>query len=292
MTTLMKLLRHRAMIKVALGNICREMDARADLHDLSKLRMDEFDGFAALDRATSDQRYGTDEQQQTMAKHSAVVDLHYSRNEHHPEHHSPGDMGWLDIVEMVCDWWAAWIVYDAEKPDDAKTTWANVLRRQRERFSDDLSPFQMVLAMEVAEWLEPYEELPAVDAPEAPAATASLGIVQRNEENQVACVLVPGMLSVEEMVDRVQQLTGVAPTRTALMHYRLLEWKDGYPMASPGHHEKCIECTVYDPGGIYSGATAGRLGTVWTQRELQAISKAEARSDGDKEEVADGESDV
>lgn len=273
MKTLAKILRHRAMVKVALGNLSRELAVRGELHDLSKLRPDELEGFGRLDAAASAVKYGSDEHAEIMSAAKEVVALHHSRNAHHPEHHGSGEMGWLDVVEMACDWWAAWIAYEADKPEDARTSWAETMARQRERFGETLTSFQLQLVESVAEWLEPHEpeetELPAAPLP---AGEEVIEKVVRDQEKRVRFVVVTGRLSVEDMVDRVQELADVQVTRTARLHYR---WFRKYPVldrlveAPHGNVAGAVECTVYDADGTFdAGGGTGWIGEARTRREL------------------------
>jgi len=282
-TTLAKIMRHRAMLKVAVGNLIQELQTRCELHDLSKLRGDEFGGICALDEATISTKYGSDEQRAAMKEHGAVIDLHYSRNEHHPEHHAPGEMGWLDIVEMVCDWWAAWVVYDAEKDDEHKTTWGEVLDRQCERFREELTPFQMDLAVDIAAWLEPEA---VIYPPEvAPKAKVPRSIyVHHTPENQVAFIVLPGRLSIEAIVDIARSLAQCEITRTAHLHYRWMEeWQDGegIPVGATRPEVGALLCSVYDPAGAYGVEFESYAGEAKAQRELDVESNPE-KEEGDE----------
>lgn len=107
-------LRHVTLLAHAMAHVTGDLEARARIHDLSKLTGAELPGFARLSAAVRGLKYGTQEYRDAMAEHKAVGDAHANGNSHHPEYHlqtcadrSPTTMGWLDIVEMVCDWWAA-----------------------------------------------------------------------------------------------------------------------------------------------------------------------------------------
>lgn len=81
---------------------------RAVVHDLSKYSPGEATGFGRIS-ATSNVEYGTEEYRQRLALVKPTIDLHQSRNPHHPEHWPNGyaDMGALDRIEMVADWLGA-----------------------------------------------------------------------------------------------------------------------------------------------------------------------------------------
>ena len=105
--------RHRTIVSATLRAIAYELMRRADLHDQSKLSLDEFEGFAKINRVGREHEYGSDEY---FAALNAVdpnpIPLHYSRNDHHPEFHAKITyMEFPELVEMVCDWYAASVTY-------------------------------------------------------------------------------------------------------------------------------------------------------------------------------------
>lgn len=126
--TLLTVLRHQRLVANQLRKLARELETRADVHDLSKLQFDEFGGFVEVNQIARRHAYGSEEYK-TSLKDNKAIELHFSRNSHHPEHYSGGfaDMGFIDFVEMVCDWQAANVTYgttDIEK----------VLTIQKDRF--------------------------------------------------------------------------------------------------------------------------------------------------------------
>jgi hypothetical protein len=78
-------------------------------HDNSKLDRFEADGFAKYTEILKDLAYGSEEYKQTLENMKPIIEHHYERNRHHPEHFRNGikDMNLLDIIEMLCDWKAA-----------------------------------------------------------------------------------------------------------------------------------------------------------------------------------------
>jgi hypothetical protein len=120
-------LRHRAYLREALAKVTRDLDRRANEHDLSKLLDDEVEGFSRINAAARVNKFGSPEYDEGMRRERATIDLHFSRNTHHPEGRT---QTWLDVVEMVCDWWAAWRGYDDNKRTWMETVRLNLVRRQ------------------------------------------------------------------------------------------------------------------------------------------------------------------
>lgn len=101
-------------------------------HDASKFEEPERSGFQAMtaDARLKDLTYGSEEYRAVLREHQPTINLHYSRNDHHPEYWAivdPGDeiaepfydkelvrngyairrMSLLSILEMLCDWKAS-----------------------------------------------------------------------------------------------------------------------------------------------------------------------------------------
>ena len=145
-TTLTTILKHKGLVQKYLHTLSQELEVRAIAHDLSKLGIDEFNGFVAINRVAREHPYGSKEYKASL-KDNDVIDLHFSRNPHHPEYHDAlvTDMGLLDIIEMVCDWKAACVTY-------GKTTLLEALEVQIERFG--LTKEQLYLIKLIIEEIE------------------------------------------------------------------------------------------------------------------------------------------
>lgn len=143
---LLTLTRHQRLVSHFLRRLARELEARADVHDLSKLQFDEFEGFVRINQVARKHPYGSPEYMQSLKDEQPTLDLHFSRNRHHPEYHpnGVGDMDFIDFVEMVCDWAAASKTYGTTEID-------NVLEVQRVRF--ELSEGQVKDAQLILEML-------------------------------------------------------------------------------------------------------------------------------------------
>jgi hypothetical protein len=136
--------RHIGFVKLALRTVTNALERRAEVHDLSKMRDDEFAGFSRINAAARVNKFGSPEYAEGMRRERATIDLHFSRNTHHPENQP---QNFLDIIEMVCDWWGARKGYDDPRPWDASV---QLNLAQKGKY---LSPEQLWLANEVAAFL-------------------------------------------------------------------------------------------------------------------------------------------
>lgn len=101
---------HMDIIKKVGKPIVEEFNRRVLTHDFSKLKNPEracYDKYIPLLKTA---KYGTPEYnkiRENMAKEG--LEHHYKENRHHPEHFEHGiqDMNLVDMLEMLCDWYAA-----------------------------------------------------------------------------------------------------------------------------------------------------------------------------------------
>lgn len=123
--------RHIAIVQKYLTQLAHRLEQRALEHDLSKLSKDEFAGFVEVNRIARLYPYGSPEYKNSLEGNKAI-DLHFSRNSHHPEYHKDGinDMTLLDVIEMVIDWQSASETYD-------KISFQEALPKHIERFNID-----------------------------------------------------------------------------------------------------------------------------------------------------------
>lgn len=168
-------LAHRAYLAEAHGLLSAELQRRAAVHDLSKLKDDEFHGFCRINTAARIQKFGSPEYQAGIDAERSVVDLHYLRNSHHPERpklagkaaeerrglpddatyweaHQDARLTFIDVIEMVCDWYAAWKGYGDER------SWAQSSLLNLEKKGPLLSAEQRWLAEEVIVFLESQQQ--------------------------------------------------------------------------------------------------------------------------------------
>lgn len=125
MKTLIKMLRHKAIVAKNFRALIARLQEREAMHDVSKFQQDEFDGFAELDSEEVFKLYGTDEYKRSIADNKGIK-LHYDRNSHHPEHFAGHEqsvggafggidfMSFIDLVEMVIDWKSACETYGTD----------------------------------------------------------------------------------------------------------------------------------------------------------------------------------
>lgn len=137
-------IRHKQFVEEGISFVTNELERRATVHDASKLLRDEFEGFAAISHMATVNRFGTPEYDENLKSQQETIDLHYSRNSHHPE---KTIMNFLDVIEMVCDWWGARKGYNDPR------SWEESYRINIEKKRQYLSPEQLWLAKEVADYL-------------------------------------------------------------------------------------------------------------------------------------------
>lgn len=164
--------RHRDFVRLALASVRHDLERRGIVHDASKLLDDEFAGFSRINAVARTQKFGSPEYRESMQTERATIDLHFSRNSHHPERPTligeqaeserglPDDctywdarqaaqMSFLDVIEMVCDWWGARTGYA-----DSRMTWQESVLMNLESKGKYLSESQIWLVHEVARFLE------------------------------------------------------------------------------------------------------------------------------------------
>jgi hypothetical protein len=164
-------LAHRAHLAAVLGRVTADLAHRAAVHDLSKLQDDEFEGYCRINAGVrGGAAFGSDEYRALMARERPVIDAHFKRNRHHPERPRllglaaeearglPDDntywaarfaeeMTFLDVIEMVCDWYAAHKGYGESRP------WKDSVEMNLKSKGKYLNEGQLWLARDVAAWL-------------------------------------------------------------------------------------------------------------------------------------------
>lgn len=151
--------RHVAYVRLALSTVEQAIQRRGLRHDLSKMLDDEFAGFSRINAAARINKFGSPEYKEGMKREKRTIDLHFSRNTHHAEFYAEHTdalvnnrgaegMTFLDIIEMVCDWWGAGKGYDDPRP------WLVSVELNFQQKGKFLSPEQLWLAQQVADFLE------------------------------------------------------------------------------------------------------------------------------------------
>ena len=166
--------RHRDFVRLALLHVIHDIERRSLTHDASKMLDDEFSGFARINAIARVNKFGSAEYKESMQQERATIDLHFSRNSHHPER--PGLLGeaaetqrglpddatywhardgarmtFLDVIEMVCDWWGARRGYGDTR------SWQDSVELNFTSKGHLLSGEQLWLAREVAAFLGTLE---------------------------------------------------------------------------------------------------------------------------------------
>lgn len=177
--------RHRDYVRLALTLVQQAVERRAIEHDASKMLDDEFAGFARINAVARTCKFGTPEYKASIQQERATVDLHFMRNSHHPERAKllgeaaetqrglPDDftywtardaaaMNFLDVIEMVCDWWGARLGYA-----DSRMSWMQSVAANIDSKGKHLNDWQTGLVHEVARFLEAAEPTKAGAAKES-----------------------------------------------------------------------------------------------------------------------------
>ncbi len=136
---------HIKRVNELLLQVCANLQARASVHDASKLLEPEksaFDRLKAL--SLSGMAYGSDEYRACLRAEKPAIQHHYKANSHHPEFYENGvdGMTLFDLVEMLVDWKAA-----TERMKDGGDIWRSIEMNQ-ERFK--LSPQLTVILQNTA----------------------------------------------------------------------------------------------------------------------------------------------
>lgn len=104
-------------------------------HDKTKLEEPELPVFATYGPKLKDSTYGSEEYKQFLKEMKYALDHHYCMNRHHPEYFVNGikDMNLIDIVEMICDWYAA-----SSRHDNGNIFNSIEINQERFGYSDEL----------------------------------------------------------------------------------------------------------------------------------------------------------
>jgi hypothetical protein len=96
---------------------------RSEEHDQSKLSPEEFHTAIILTKALKDTTYGDYVYKQTLDRYKKEIELHYQKNDHHPEHSGIHNMNLMSLIEMVCDHMAASNVTKTNYTQSDKDRW-------------------------------------------------------------------------------------------------------------------------------------------------------------------------
>ena len=103
-------LRHIAGVQARLDVVVAELLRRGRVHDASKFSPDEKPAFDAALAGVRGLAYGSPAYNAVVVQVQPTLDLHCTRNSHHPQFYGAAGiagMDLFDLVEMLCDWMAA-----------------------------------------------------------------------------------------------------------------------------------------------------------------------------------------
>ena len=101
--------KHVKKVQEYMNLFIKDLINRSENHDNTKFEEPERSGFAKHTAELSKIEYGSEEYKNNLDKLKPVIEHHYSKNRHHPEHWPNGikDMTISDLVEMLSDWASA-----------------------------------------------------------------------------------------------------------------------------------------------------------------------------------------
>lgn len=114
---------------------------RSFKHDISKLENDEFYGMAEF---ADDKKALKDSKSKIGEDKQKAINLHWNRNEHHPEYWVDVlQMTDLDIMELVCDWYSRSLQFGTYMPDFLKDRQENRFHFPQEIYDKILEYYYM-----------------------------------------------------------------------------------------------------------------------------------------------------
>lgn len=129
-------LKHIQQVMYGITDIVVALLNRANKHDQSKLEDPEVDVFEEYTAKLAGCTYGSPQYQRFLDAMRPALEHHYAVNRHHPEYHHNGflDMTLVDVVEMLCDWYAA-----TKRHDDGDIRKSIAINQERFGYSDDVA---------------------------------------------------------------------------------------------------------------------------------------------------------
>ena len=129
-------LKHIRTVQAFISEVTNELQKRMIYHDMSKMSDLEKNIFGEFTANLKDSTYGSDEYKKFLSEMKVALDHHYKENKHHPEHFDKGirGMNLIDLVEMLCDWYAASL-----RHDDGDIYKSIEINKNRFGYSDDLA---------------------------------------------------------------------------------------------------------------------------------------------------------
>jgi hypothetical protein len=145
---------HIHAVRVDLDEAIVNLMDRALQHDRSKLSSPERESLDRLGPQSENVRYGSSEYEQQRQANASILEEHYAKNRHHPEHWKAGIQGMslLDLLEMLADWHAATC-----RDENSDLLRSIAINQERFGYSDELRMIFENTAREMGwrKWPEP-----------------------------------------------------------------------------------------------------------------------------------------
>lgn len=108
------IMNHADDIRIQMYTMAKDIMNRADHHDDSKLLPPEKELFDEYTPKLKSCTYGSPEYHEFLSGLRKALEHHYAENRHHPEHFANGvnGMNLVDMIELICDWFAATMRHD------------------------------------------------------------------------------------------------------------------------------------------------------------------------------------
>jgi hypothetical protein len=128
-------MKHRQKVQEYIEMTCVELLMRGMSHDESKMQSPEVEAFDEFTPRLSGMTFGSDEYRNCLRQMKPAIAHHHAANRHHPEHFEDGirGMNLVDLVEMLCDWYAA-----TQRMNDGDIMRSIEINQPRFGYSDDL----------------------------------------------------------------------------------------------------------------------------------------------------------
>jgi len=127
--------KHILVVQKNINKIIDELLNKANQHDSPKLESPEVEIFEEYTSKLAGLTYGSKEYNEQLKEIEPALIHHYANTRHHPEGFLNGikDMNLVDILEMICDWFAA-----TKRHNDGNIRKSIAINQQRFGYSDEL----------------------------------------------------------------------------------------------------------------------------------------------------------
>lgn len=134
-------LKHIRTVRRFIFKVVFALIKRAFMHDRTKLHKPEKEGFDIYTPKLANTTYGSEKYKQYLSELKPYLDHHYAKNRHHPEYYEEGigDMDLVDLIEMLCDWYAASMRHN--DGNIVKSIWNN---QERFKYSNEIKRLLLI----------------------------------------------------------------------------------------------------------------------------------------------------